>query len=437
MGREDAVRTVASARRPDEPTPSLGMTPTTEPEQETIDMPSRTHPSPLRRPPSHDVIVVGGGAVGAATAMLLARGALRTVLLGPRRPGPEPPAMPTLSRGSVLQLARWGLLDDVVAAGTPPVKKMTIRFRDEQAVISIKPSQGIDALYAPRRELLDAVLTQAACAAGAEVHDGASVVDLSMDDGRVVGVRALTAARKRIDLRARLVVGADGLGSIVARHTAPAFTRVGRHASAMTYSHWPDVDVDGFHWSLRPNACSGVIPTNGGAYVFANTSPAGAGDGPELLTALVADGTLELADRLRGVTPDPRTRTWSGRPGFVRRAHGPGWALVGDAGCYRDPISAHGMTDALRDAELLADAVMRGFDNGATLDDATLDHATLDHALAEYQVSRDRLGLPLFDIVDRMASHQWDEAEIAHLVLRLSSAMADEVEALAALGARS
>ena len=57
----------------------------------------------------------------------------------------------------------------------------------------------------------------------------------------------------------------------------------------------------------------------------------------------------------------------------------------------------------------------------------------MDDALADYEATRDRLSVPLFDIVDRIAGHEWDDAEIADLLLRLSSAMADEVEALAAL----
>ena len=110
----------------------------------------------------------------------------------------------------------------------------------------------------------------------------------------------------------------------------------------------------------------------------------------------------------------------------MRRCQGPGWALVGDAGYYKDPLSAHGLTDALRDAELLARAVSDGLGDGASLDDA------LEH----YQTTRDRLSIPLFDVVDRIASQQWDDTEIAHLLLQLSSAMTDEIETLAALDTR-
>ena len=78
----------------------------------------------------------------------------------------------------MLQLSRWGLLDEIVAAGTPPVKRTTFTYGDERIVISIKPSHGVDALYAPRRTVLDPVLVHAAVDAGADVHHRTTVTDL-------------------------------------------------------------------------------------------------------------------------------------------------------------------------------------------------------------------------------------------------------------------
>src|SRR5689334_22268391 len=98
---------------------------------------------------SPDVIVVGGRAAGAASAMLLARGGIRTLLIDDGSTGSYSPPTHALMRGGVLQLSRWGLLDSVVAAGTPPVKRTTVRYRDETTVMSVKPSHGVDALYAP------------------------------------------------------------------------------------------------------------------------------------------------------------------------------------------------------------------------------------------------------------------------------------------------
>jgi flavin-dependent dehydrogenase len=158
--------------------------------------------------------------------------------------------------------------------------------------------------------------------------------------------------------------------------------------------------------------------------VFASASPERIGrGGVSLIGDIVAEGAPELAERLRRAVAPRGTRTWRGHPGYIRQAHGPGWALVGDAGYYKDPISAHGLTDALRDAELLARAVISGFGTDATLYDA----------LEQYQSTRDRLSMPMFDVVERIASQQWDDTEIAELLLRLSSVMVDEVETLVAL----
>jgi len=112
-------------------------------------------------------------------------------------------------------------------------------------------------------------------------------------------------------------------------------------------------------------------------------------------------------------------------PGYLRRAYGPGWALVGDAGHWIDPISTHGMTAALRDAELLSQAVIS----------APLGGPRLQFALAGYQATRDRLSLPMLQVTEKIASYHWDLTSIRPLLRTLSSAMTDEVEAMSALAA--
>ena len=145
------------------------------------------HPASTLHSASYDVIVVGGRAAGAATAMLLARCGLRTLLLDRGTIGSDTLSTHALMRGGVLQLSRWGLLDEIVAARTPPIRRTTFTFGDERVVINIKPAHGVDALYAPRRTLLDRTLVHAAIDAGAEVHDRTSVIDLLVRNGRVSG----------------------------------------------------------------------------------------------------------------------------------------------------------------------------------------------------------------------------------------------------------
>jgi flavin-dependent dehydrogenase len=125
-----------------------------------------------------------------------------------------------------------------------------------------------------------------------------------------------------------------------------------------------------------------------------------------------------VADEGALQSPIEGLRRFPGIPGFMRRPHGNGWALVGDAGYFKDPVTAHGLTDALRDAELLARA---------------LDDDPRTGALAEYERVRDELSVPIFEITERIASLRWSMEEIPLLLRRLSDEMAPEVELLAGL----
>jgi flavin-dependent dehydrogenase len=378
---------------------------------------------------TYDVIIVGARAAGAATGMLLARAGLRPLVIDRSAPGTDTLSTHAILRGGVLQLSRWGLLDRIVAAGTPPIQRTTFIYAEERLALDLKPSHGVDALYAPRRTVLDPTLVDAAVEAGCEVHHGTSVTSLLWEGDRVAGVRAVTADSRTVDLRARLVIGADGIRSMVAREVDAATTRLGNHAGAATYGYWTDFDSDGFEWMFRPEACAGVIPTNDGAVcVFAGASPNKIGrGGTKLIQRVVDEVAPDVGQRLAAATPPQGTRTWSGHVGFMKRPYGRGWALVGDAGYFKDPIGAHGLTDALRDAELLGRAIVQGWN----------DESELTDALADYESTRDRLSVELFDIIDRVAGQQWDDREIAELLWNQSKAMVDEVETLAALGATS
>ena len=386
-------------------------------------------PSRLGNGAAHDVIVVGARAAGAATAMLLARRHVRTLLLDNVPHGPSTPCTHALMRGGVLQLSRWGLLDQLIAAGVPPVRRTTFRYGDENLIITVKPAHGVDALYAPHHASLRPIVLDAALQAGVEVVQ-TRAVDVIVRNGRVVGVRATRQDGELIDLGAAIVIGADGIYSTIAQRVGATFTHVGPHASAFAYAYWSDLATDGYEWNLHPNASSAVIPTsNGEAFVFVSASPARIGDGGvDVIRDLVAQGAPKLAERLAAATmSSTEASAWKGHHSYIRQSHGPGWALVGAAGYFIDPISAHGLTDALRDSELLARAVVDGFDSTSSLEES----------LEDYQRTRDAIGLPLFTAVDRIAGQQWDDAEIARLVLQMNSAIADEAEALSALGSEA
>lgn len=377
----------------------------------------------------YDVAIVGGRVAGASTALLLARAGLRVAVLERSRLGSDTVSTHGLMRAGVLQLSRWGVLPDLVAAGTPAIRRTVFHYGDGgTAQVSLRPSPGVEALYAPRRHLLDRVLIEAAAASGADVlHETPVVGLLRDDDGRVLGVRAPSGNGCEVTVRARLTIGADGVGSQLAREVGAPYVSRGRAASAILYRYVAEVPSEGYVWGYGDGAAAGLIPTNAGeTCVFVATTP-------ERMRALRREGAEAAFDRLLDAVPAPlsepvragaatgQLRGWRGEPGYVRRSFGPGWALVGDAGYFKDPITTHGLTDALRDAELLSDAVLADHAGGVP-----------GVALACYQDSRDRLSRDLFDVTESVCRYDWDGDRIRMLLRRVSSAMSDEMDHLSA-----
>jgi flavin-dependent dehydrogenase len=173
---------------------------------------------------------------------------------------------------------------------------------------------------------------------------------------------------------------------------------------------------------------AGVIPTNDGlTCVFVGSTPERiATRDPGLFTTLLEDASPAVARRVLAGRPEGRARRFIGRPGVIRRPWGPGWVLVGDAGYWKDPISAHGITDALRDAELAARAIV-----GAL---GAFDQADETQWLRGYHELRNRLSSDLFEVTDRMATPGWSDDQIGGILRSLSAAMADEVAVVAGLG---
>jgi flavin-dependent dehydrogenase len=370
----------------------------------------------------HDVIVVGARVAGAATAMLLARAGHDVLVLERGRYGADTVSTHALMRAGVVQLRRWGLLDQLVAAATPAVQLTTFHYGNEAVPVPVQPGAGITALYAPRRTVLDPVLADAARDAGARVEYGSTVSTLVRDtDGRVRGVEGVTANGTPISARARLVVGADGTHSRVAREVGATPYLSARAASAFVYAYFTPLDVNGYDWFWAPGAAAGAIPTNDGTLVFA-ASATNPSLEPSFWSQLDVAAPHFVA-QVRDAERTSRWHRWAGTLGYHRQSWGPGWALVGDAGQFKDPISAHGITDALRDAELLANAVDRGL-RGAL---------PLPTALRAYQESRDAIARPMFYVTDRLAAFDWDATEVRTLLLDLSRAMQAEMQVILAL----
>jgi 2-polyprenyl-6-methoxyphenol hydroxylase-like FAD-dependent oxidoreductase len=379
------------------------------------------------------VVVVGGRVAGASTALLLARAGLQVTLLDRAPRGSDTLSTHGLMRAGVLQLARWDLLQAVVAAGTPPIRRTTFHYDDGESVqVSIRPGAGVDALYAPRRHVLDRILLDAAEEAGVTVLPQTRVVGTLADrSGRVTGVGALDTRGQTFPVPARFTVGADGIRSTVAQAVGAPVIRRGRSAGAVLYRYLDGIADDGYRWAYLDRAAAGLIPTNAGqTCAFVATSPQRMRElrrsGAEAaFDALLGSsrGGRPLAERVRAAAPASRMHGWAGEVGFVRRSWGPGWALVGDAGYFKDPITTHGMTDAMRDAELLVTALV----------DVLAARASEAAALASYQATRDRLSRALFEVTDDVAAYDWDPDRVRVLLRQVSSAMSDEVDHLRSL----
>lgn len=385
-----------------------------------------------RSPAEYDAIVVGARVAGASTAMLMAREGLRVLLLD-RAPAPGTDTLSTLAlmRGGVLQLARWGMLDPIRTAGTPPVRTTLVHYGEETVTVPIQEKAGIGELFAPRRTLLDRVLVEGAAAAGVEVRFGAAVDGLRWERGQVAGVDGRDRRDRRFEARAALVVGADGRTSGIARAVGPEITWRGKASGGVLFALYADLPVEGFEWFYREGATAGFMPTNDGltlAWVGVPTARFHAEVRPDLEAGfgrLLREAASEALERVGAARRAGPLRGFPGSPGYLRRPWGPGWALVGDAGSFRDPLSAHGMTDAMRDAELLARAALAHAADPAA------------GAMAGYERDRDEVAVPLAEVTEALASYRWSLAEVHGILKSLSRAMGQEVERLAALGTTS
>jgi flavin-dependent dehydrogenase len=361
----------------------------------------------------YDAIVVGARCAGAATAMLLARKGYQVLLVDRATFPSDTWRLHFIHQPGVARLQRWGLLEQV-AATCPPILKRTIDLGDFPLTGWAPPFESVAEAYSPRRFALDQILVNAATSAGAELREGFSVQDLVWSDDRVVGVRG--QHRGSVAEYARVVIGADGLHSKVAQ-SVDATTYHARPARACHYApYWSDVPTDGLEIYARDRKAVFVFPTNAGrtgicvGWQQAAFETVRANVEGSFQAAL--DLVPELADRVRrGVREEPFVGT-ADLPNFFRKPYGPGWALVGDAGYHKDPYLAQGITDAFRDAELLADALDQGFSGRAS-------------TLANYEQQRNARALPLYELNYTLAALEPPDARTLQLRAALRGNQAD------------
>jgi len=379
----------------------------------------------------HDVVVVGGRVAGAATAMLLARLGHDVVVVDQASFPSDTVSTHSIARSGVVQLHRWGLLDEVLDSGAPAIRQVTFNAGGESVTRTIKDKAGVDLLVAPRRYVLDTILATAAQRAGAQMRLGVTVTGVRRDGrGRVVGVVGHDRAGAPVELDARWVVGADGLRSRVAGLVGAAINEVRPAGGAAQYAYYAGIRWAGIEFFVAERSFAGVFPTHHGQACIWVCTPAadaravrrGAGSRVEAFDQLLDRSAPQLAERLRQARRTSPVQGMLRQPNQVRQAFGPGWALVGDAGYYRDAITAYGISDAFRDAELLAAALDRALGAAAAEEAA---------ALAAYQQHRDQALREVFELTCRLSAYP-PVATFVELQKQLSGAIDKQAAALAA-----
>lgn len=341
----------------------------------------------------YDAIIVGARAAGSPTAMLLARKGYRVLLVDRAAFPSDTLSTHYIHQPGIARLRRWGLLERLEATGCPPIRAMSFDVGPFALAAAPPAADGVAEGYCPRRTVLDALLLEAAEEAGAEIRTGFPVDELLFEDGAVVGIRAQGKEEP-----ARVVVGADGRNSFVARAVdAPATdSRAGR--TCVYYSYWSGAASEGAELYPRDGRMLITGPTHDGLQIVVAFWPR------EEFHAVRADVERSFHDAV-ALAPPLAERLASGErverfygtgevPFYYRRPYGPGWALVGDAGYHKDPITAQGISDAFRDAELLTHALDAGFTGSQPLDEA----------LAGYERARDAETRGLYELTYELAA---------------------------------
>ncbi len=346
---------------------------------------------------TYDVIVVGARCAGAPTAMLLARQGHHVLLVDQASFPSDTLSTHMIHAPGVAALSRWGLLDQVVASGCPPVDTYSFDLGPFTIKGTPRPHEGISTAYAPRRTILDKILVDAADRDGVEVRERFTVDKVVVEDGAVVGVRGHDEDGRQVTERARVVVGADGRNSHVAKAVDIEQYHDKPKLQWSYYTYWRDLPVDGFEIFVRPDRGWAAVSTNDGltmlvvGWPFAESMAYKADIEANYLKTL--ELAPEFAERVRAATRVERFYGGS-VPNFFRKPFGPGWALVGDAGYNKDPITAQGISDAFRDAELCS----------AALDETFTGRRSYDEAMAHYQRTRDAHALPVYEFTTQLAT---------------------------------
>jgi flavin-dependent dehydrogenase len=348
-------------------------------------------------PNVYDAIVIGARCAGSPTAMLLARQGHKVLLLDKDRFPSDTLSTHMVHPPGIARLKEWGLLDRLIATGCPAVERYKFDFGPFKISGRPAPVGDVSVGYGPRRTILDKLLVDAAAEAGAEVRENFTVDEILIEDGRVTGVRGHTQAGSPITEHARIVIGADGRHSLVAKAVGPEQYNEKPIIQSGYYTYWSNLPAEGFEVYIREHRGWGVIPTHDNLSLVVMGWPHAEFEENKKDVEGTYMRSLELApefaERVRRATREAPFRG-GGVPNFFRKPFGNGWALVGDAGYTKDPVTAWGMSDAFRDAALCSTA----------LDQWLRGTHPFDQVMAGYQQQRDEHSMPMFGVTCNFAT---------------------------------
>jgi 2-polyprenyl-6-methoxyphenol hydroxylase-like FAD-dependent oxidoreductase len=362
---------------------------------------------------NYDVIVVGARCGGSPTAMLLARKGHRVLIVDRATFPSDTISTHVIQPRGVSALSRWGLLDKLTATGCPAIDTYSFDF----GPFEISGSPGTDdspVAYCPRRTVLDHLLVGAAVESGAEIREGFQVDELLMEAGRVIGIRGHSKDGESVTELARIVVGADGRNSLVAGTVKPEQYNEKPPLLAAYYSYWSGIPMNGrFETYIRPHRGFAAVQTHDNLTLVITGWPYSEFEANKKDVEGNYLQVLELAPKFAArVRSGKRVAPISGAtlPNFFRKPYGPGWALVGDAGYNKDPITAQGIADAFLDSERCSSAI----------DQALRGTKSFDDAMRQYQESRDKHALPMYEFTCQLASLEPPPPELQHLFAAMS-----------------
>ena len=364
-----------------------------------------------------DVVIVGARCGGAATARLLARAGLRVVVVDRATFPSDTRSTHAVAAAGSLLLRQWGLLDAVYAAGTPSAPTVGLQVGALEGSFAGPPEWP--GSMAPRRTVLDALLVDAARDAGADVREATSFREVLRDErGAVIGITTDDAAGSACTVRAAMVIGADGIRSGVATAVGAPSYDVAPSTISGVYAYFADADVHHNELAFGGDHAALAFPTNDDLVCVAAVVRA------DQLRSLLAGGDAAALEVIRIASPRLGdavaagrrvSRSFAFRPADnVRRVpFGAGWALVGDAGAYRDPVTGQGIADAFVSAQLLADAVTAGLGGSCPLDEA----------LSSYHRRRDELTQDAYEVACELSRYEWDDTTLLSSLLRFRDAV--------------